>query len=702
MYPPSFRFSSKGLEAMRSGSASPSSGDHEEPPESTSREVAYLREEVSQLRGELQSTQARFGNVLLLFGKILGGNQKGNTNIDLQHSLDSPSKVVEAVETKTSTYAPHDAMHHSIGGAAKDDSSDLEIGHGLNSQRGQDEGNQNAKARSTKDEEEVFARAEEDPGVQAVTREIFRSFNRIRKMEATQRCRCSDVGFIEFEGVASPSTKTGLCLSNRQTAGLLLLNIVITPFLLLVHSVRIYVLPCLQAILLQCCCAAGSILCGKCWRYSDKSFPPNNESLGNFEAGGKGKKIIWRRAHEIVENIPPRNRCDRSAPQLFEDGIEPEDIAQGQLGDCWLLSAIACLSEKPGAIQRLFVERTYNPRGKYTIRLWDGIKRKFVKISIDDQFPCSPLRKGGKKGGKPLFTNPNGGEIWVCLLEKAFAKLSGSYANIEGGHVLWALEAMTGDEVLKYSVDNKTKEWKSYDLVHKLPKERGESEGVRACRFPSTGHSFDEDTMFVVLKKYASSGCIMGAGTRGVDNTRKEGRPGDRNDEKQTGIVPGHAYSILDVRSCFGHRLLKLRNPWGAFEWKGDWSDGSSMWSKHPLVRALIRPESFRKGSDKDDGIFWISWEDFLKYFSSIDVCLTSSGMHDLNLHVYEGASFLGPMIGCIVGCFTYWVCCCGLFKLWCSRPSNKTFIAGVEEKKMKRKRKIKGEKRDRLKKGKN
>ena len=107
------------------------------------------------------------------------------------------------------------------------------------------------------------------------------------------------------------------------------------------------------------------------------------------------------------------------------------------------------------------------------MRLWDGLQHKFVRISVDDRFPCSPLSGKGARGGKPLFTNPNGGEIWVCLLEKAFAKLSGSYANIEGGHVLWALEAMTGDSVLKYCVDAKSGEWRSYDLVHKLPKDRG-------------------------------------------------------------------------------------------------------------------------------------------------------------------------------------------------------------------------------------
>jgi calpain-15 len=49
------------------------------------------------------------------------------------------------------------------------------------------------------------------------------------------------------------------------------------------------------------------------------------------------------------------------------------------------------------------------------------------------------------------------------------------------------------------------------------------------------------------------------------------------NDKKYSeyngGIVPGHAYSIISAKEAKGHKLMNIRNPWGKFEWDGDWSD---------------------------------------------------------------------------------------------------------------------------------
>ena len=56
-------------------------------------------------------------------------------------------------------------------------------------------------------------------------------------------------------------------------------------------------------------------------------------------------------------------------------------------------------------------------------------------------------------------------------------------------------------------------------------------------------------------------------------------------------------------------RLLKLRNPWGYQEWNGDWSDDSLLWT--PQLKDEVEL------IEKDDGVFWIPFRDFMKRFES-------------------------------------------------------------------------------------
>ena len=55
---------------------------------------------------------------------------------------------------------------------------------------------------------------------------------------------------------------------------------------------------------------------------------------------------------------------------------------------------------------------------------------------MDDFFPC--------EDGDPCFSKANGNELWVLMLEKAWAKLHGSYERIEAGHAHNVMNDLTG------------------------------------------------------------------------------------------------------------------------------------------------------------------------------------------------------------------------------------------------------------------
>ena len=57
-----------------------------------------------------------------------------------------------------------------------------------------------------------------------------------------------------------------------------------------------------------------------------------------------------------------------------------------------------------------------------------------------------------------------------------------------------------------------------------------------------------------------------------------------------------------------------MRNPWGGFEWNGDWSDNSHLWTQEMID--LVKPNL-----SGDDGTFWMSFSDFVSNFDSLDVC---------------------------------------------------------------------------------
>ena len=300
-------------------------------------------------------------------------------------------------------------------------------------------------------------------------------------------------------------------------------------------------------------------------RFVDLDFPPDGDSLYEPGSPQDQEAVWWRRVSDIFD------------PELIEivlDGVEPEDIQQSRLGDCWLLAALAAIAEFPEEINNLLcsdegLTQRYNSEGVYEVTLYKNGQR--VRVRLDDFVPCVP-------GAGPMYSRSSEGELWVMLVEKAFAKLHGSYQALGGGLARDALMDLTGCPTLTLQM-----------------KETGAEE------------------MWATLCKHDNLNNAMCASVPGQDrwsctNDRQLGGPG---------LVSGHGYSVLrTAETSGGDRLVRLRNPWGSFEWKGAWSDQDARWTAS--VRAEVGLEDTEVA---DDGSFWMSLNDFAASFDHVTVC---------------------------------------------------------------------------------
>lgn len=91
--------------------------------------------------------------------------------------------------------------------------------------------------------------------------------------------------------------------------------------------------------------------------------------------------------------------------------------------------------------------------------------------------------------------------------------------------------------------------------------------------------------------------------------------PGSDTNTSKTGIVQGHAYTLLNATylTYKGKKiqLLQIRNPWGKGEFKRDWSDKDKKWKEV----SQVEKERIGYKEVREDGIFFISFDDFWKDF---------------------------------------------------------------------------------------
>ncbi|XP_030354826.1 calpain-14 isoform X1 [Strigops habroptila] len=291
--------------------------------------------------------------------------------------------------------------------------------------------------------------------------------------------------------------------------------------------------------------------------FTDDTFPAHISSIGTGALLKKlPRNLQWKRPHAL-----------HRSPVFYAANRKQLDLCQGLVENCWFLAALQALTFHQDIFaavvpQNQSFERKY--AGIFHFRFWHF--GEWVDVVVDDRLPVN-------EAGELIFVSSVYKNVfWGALLEKAYAKLYGSYEDLQIGQVSEALVDFTGGVNIR----------------------------IKLAAAPPD--------LWDILTRATYSRSLMGCQTHlGTTKVLKNG------------LVAGHAYTVTGIRkvTCqYGpENLVRLRNPWGKIEWKGDWSDSSYKWELlSPKEKILLRKK-------KEDGEFWMSLQDFKIHFVDLMIC---------------------------------------------------------------------------------
>ncbi|XP_008486255.2 calpain-C-like, partial [Diaphorina citri] len=245
--------------------------------------------------------------------------------------------------------------------------------------------------------------------------------------------------------------------------------------------------------------------------------------------------------------------------------------------DKWLVSCLGVLYLSKGLFYRVVpADQSFSSPDQYAgvfrFRLWWC--GEWVEVLVDDRLPTV-------NGKLAFLQSVHSDQFWPGLLEKAYAKLHGSYEALKYGTMLDGLADLTG----------------------------GITESISIRQDPTSSGR--------LLNKLLDMTSLI---TCTVQSSQPQ--PTRPNSEKlANGIQIGinyRLYALERIETYDGEpvQLVKLRNPLGGGgEYIGAWSRDSSNWdavSAHDKETLGVRHLA--------DGEFWISYADFLKAFTHLEV----------------------------------------------------------------------------------
>ncbi|XP_023720036.1 calpain-C [Cryptotermes secundus] len=297
---------------------------------------------------------------------------------------------------------------------------------------------------------------------------------------------------------------------------------------------------------------------GELWE--DPEFPATQTSV--FYHQTPPFQFVWKRPKELS-----------TRPVFVHDAPAQFDIIPGKMGDRWLVSCLGVLYLSKGLFYRVVpADQTFSAPDQYAgvfrFRLWWC--GEWVEVLVDDRLPTVH--------GRLAFLQAHSSEqFWPGLLEKAYAKLHGSYEALKYGTLLDGLADLTG----------------------------GITESISIRQDPTTCGR-------MLSKLLEMTSLITKPFNFQIRN---------QLEKLANGIHIGTNYRLYAVErvETFGGdpvQLVKLRNPMGpGGEYVGAWARDSLDWDEVPpqeKERLAVR--------HMGDGEFWISYSDFVKTFTHLEV----------------------------------------------------------------------------------
>ncbi|XP_066982446.1 calpain-C [Macrobrachium rosenbergii] len=299
---------------------------------------------------------------------------------------------------------------------------------------------------------------------------------------------------------------------------------------------------------------------GELWE--DPDFPASQTSV--FYHQTPPFTFQWRRPKELSSN-----------PVFIREECSQFDIVHGKLGDRWFVSCLGCLHLTKGLFYRVVpadqdFEQDAGYCGVFRFRVWWCGEWK--EVLVDDRLPTV--------NGKLVFVHSQStNQFWPSLLEKAYAKLHGSYEALKYGTSLDGLSDFTGGIA--------------------------ESISLRA----------DPTTCGRLLSKLLELTSIVTA----VVNQHSHNKV--HSEKLASGIVMGINYRIYAVEKVDRYNgeqvcLVRMRTPVGtSAEYLGAWGRSTPEWDEVP-------PNEKERLNLKytPDGEFWMAYSDFVRTFSQLEV----------------------------------------------------------------------------------